>query len=89
MTTLADIVRQHGTAYVEKYGDRMIPFGGLNVEDLVSGTPEDIKRDVHRAMKIFKPGGRYIFGTSHSIAVGAKYENFMTMVDEFEKQRNY
>jgi uroporphyrinogen-III decarboxylase len=73
----------------QKYGSRMVPWGGVNVESLVRGTPEDVKRDVRRAMETLKPGGRYFFGTSHSIAVGTQYENFMTMVDEFEKLRNY
>ena len=73
----------------EQYGSYMIPWGGLDVEDLVSGTPADIKRGVGYAMENFKPGGRYIFGSSHSIAVGTKYENFMSMVDEFEHLRYY
>ncbi len=73
----------------EQYGDRIVPWGGLNVEYLVSGTPEDIKKSVRYAMENYKPGGRFIFGTSHSIAVGTKYENFMVMVEEFEKLRNY
>ena len=72
----------------EQYGGSMIPWGGLDVELLVSGTPEDMKRAVTYAMEQYKPGGNYIFGTSHSIAVGTQYDNFMTMVDEFERQRD-
>jgi len=73
----------------EKYGDKLILWGGVNVESLVSGTPEDVKRDVRRAMEILKSNGSYIFGTSHTIAVGTKYENFMVMVDEFLKLCDY
>lgn len=73
----------------ELYGDCLIPWGGIDVEDLVSGTPEDIKKTVAHSMEHYKPGGRYIFGSSHSIAVGTKYENFMAMLDEFEKLRYY
>jgi uroporphyrinogen-III decarboxylase len=40
-------------------------------------------------MAEYKPGGRYIFGSTHSIAVGTKYDNFMTMVEEFERGRGY
>lgn len=72
-----------------RYGDRMVPWGGVDVEDLVSGTSGDIIRQVDYAAKHYKSGGRYIFGTSHSIAVGTKYENFMTLADEFEKHRDY
>jgi hypothetical protein len=73
----------------EKYGDKLILWGGVNVESLVSGTPEDVKRDVRRAMEILKSNGSYIFGTSHTLAVGTKYENFMVMVDEFLKLCDY
>ncbi|MDP2984625.1 MAG: uroporphyrinogen decarboxylase family protein, partial [Candidatus Latescibacter sp.] len=71
------------------YGQYFTPWGGISVENLVSGTAEDIKKDVQRAMEEYKPGGRYIFGSTHSIAVGTKYDNFMAMADEFEKGRLY
>lgn len=73
----------------EKYGNKICLWGGVPVEDLVGGTKEDIKRDVAYAVESAKHGGGYIFGSSHSIAVGTKYENFMTMVDEFLKRRRY
>ena len=73
----------------ERYGDRMIPWGGVDVEHLVSGSLSDIKNDVIYTMEQLKPGGRYIFGTSHSVAIGTKYDNFMTLIDEFEKRRGY
>jgi len=73
----------------EKYGDRLLPWGGIPVEHLVSGTRDDVRTAVVKAMEEYKPGGRYIFGSTHSIAVGTKYDNFMTMVEEFEKRREY
>ncbi len=73
----------------KRYGSVMVPWGGLDVEILVSGTPDDIRDGVAYAMNHYKHGGRYIFGSSHSIAVGTKYDNFMTMIDEFEKRRTF
>ena len=67
----------------------MAVWGGVRVENLVSGTPEDVRADVRRAMAVAKPGGGYILGSSHSIAVGTKYDNLMAMVDEFERLRDY
>ena len=73
----------------ERYGDRLCLWGGIPVEHLVDGTTDDIKRDVPYAVESAKEGAGYIFGSSHSIAVGTKYDNFMTMVDEFLKLRDY
>ncbi len=73
----------------KQYGDKLCLWGGIPVEHLVDGTPEDIKKDVAYAVNSAKDGGGYIFGSSHSIAVGTKYDNFMTMVDEFLKVRDY
>ena len=71
------------------YGRHFAAWGGISVEYLVSGTPDDVRREVIHAMDYYKTGGRYIFGSTHSICVGTKYDNFMTMVDEFEKRRRY
>jgi len=73
----------------ENYGEKITLWGGVNVENLVSGTPEDIRKDIRKAMAILKQGGRYIFGTSHSITVGTKYDNFMTMIEEYLKSCSY
>jgi len=73
----------------QNYGSKLTLWGGVNVENLVSGSPEDIRRDVRKAMAILKPKGGYIFGTSHTIAVGTKYDNFMTMIEEYLKSCSY
>ena len=66
-----------------------VPWGGVPVELLVSGTVDEVRKSVKYALDTYKTGGRYIFGTSHSIAVGTKYDNFMVMVEEFLKNREY
>jgi len=67
----------------KKYGDKLALWGGVRVEHLVSGTPEDIRRDAEYAFQVGPPGGGYIFGDTHSIAVGTKYDNFMAMLDAY------
>jgi uroporphyrinogen-III decarboxylase len=77
-------------AVMRKYGDRMCLWGGVPVEHLVGGTPADIRVDVRAAVETARSihgGAGYIFGSTHSIAVGTKYDNFMAMVDEFERVR--
>jgi hypothetical protein len=75
---------------MRKYGDKLCLWGGVPVEHLVSGTPSEIRADVRAAVQTARSvrgGAGYIFGSTHSIAVGTKYDNFMAMVDEFEKVR--
>ncbi len=73
----------------QKYGDKIVLWGGVAVENLMGGTPEDIRADVRRAMACAKPGGGFILGSSHSIAVGSHYDNYMAMLDEYHKHCNY
>ncbi len=48
-----------------KYGDHFACMGGITVETLVSGTPEDVRREVRFAIEHYKEGGRWIFGSTH------------------------
>jgi uroporphyrinogen-III decarboxylase len=40
---------------------------------------------VERAFRVAAPGGGFILGTSHSVAVGTKYDNFMAMLDAYHQ----
>ena len=71
------------------YGARIALWGGVAVEDLVGGTPGEVRADVRRAMACAKPGGRFILGASHSVAVGTKYDNYMALLDEHSKLCQY
>lgn len=67
------------------YGDKLTLWGGVRVENLVDGTPADVRQDVSNAMRDGSPGGGYIFGTTHSVAVGTRYDNFMAMMDAYSE----
>jgi hypothetical protein len=72
-----------------EYGRQITLWGGVNTHTLVDGTPEDIRAEVRRAVKHAAPGGGFILGTSHSVLVGAKYDNYMAMLDEARKVGRY
>lgn len=76
-------------ALKKSHGGRFTLWGGVSLEKLVAGTPEEVRREVRRAMDCAKEGGRFILGTSHSIAVGSRYDNVMAMVDEYHKWASY
>jgi len=72
----------------EMFGDSLCFWGGIPVELLILGTPADIRTAVRTAMERGAPGGGFILGPSHSIAMNTKYENFMAMLDEFVALRD-
>ena len=72
----------------EMFGDRMTFWGGVGLEVLISGTPDDVRKEVRLAMERGAPGGGFILGPSHSVAKNTKYENFMAMLDEFVALRD-
>lgn len=63
------------------YGDKLLLWGGVRVENLVSGSPADVRQDVMTAIADGSPGGGFILGTTHSVAVGTRYDNFMALLD--------
>jgi len=62
-----------------RVGDRLCLWGGIWHEHLILGTPADIRRDARYAFSTAAPGGGYIMGSTHSLAVGAKVENVLEM----------
>jgi len=71
----------------EQWGDKMAFWGGVATEYLVGGSVEDVRRNVRDVMTKAAPRGGFILGPSHSIAYGTKYDNFMAMLDEFDRLR--
>jgi uroporphyrinogen-III decarboxylase len=70
----------------KKYGERIIFWGGISTEILIIGIMEDVRKNVRELIKKFKKKKlRFIIGPSHSIAYGVKYDNFMAMIEEYEK----
>lgn len=66
-------------ALKERVGERLCLWGGIWHEHIIAGTVEDIRSDARYAFEHAAPGGGYIMGSSHSLAVGAKIENVLEM----------
>ncbi len=58
------------------------------LEILQDGTADEVRAAVGKALAVGSPGSGFVFGTSHSVAVGTPYDNFMAMIDGFEKVRD-
>ncbi|MBN1582530.1 MAG: hypothetical protein JXA89_17610 [Anaerolineae bacterium] len=66
-------------ALKEQVGDRLCLWGGIWHEHIILGTTEDIRHDARYAFIYAAPGGGYIMGSSHSLAVDARRENILEM----------
>lgn len=65
-----------------RYGDRIAVLGGVDVNVLGSGTPDQVRTCVRRIIEACAPGGRYAIGSGNSIPSYIPVENYLTMLDE-------
>ncbi len=73
----------------EKYGDKIVFWGGGvdTQKTLPFGTPDEVRNEVKERIEIFKPNGGFVFNTIHNAQSGVPVENFMAMLETFEKFR--
>ena len=66
-----------------EFGDRMVFWGAAcNCQHtLPFGTPEQVAREVEENVRIFAPGGGYVFACVHNIQAGVPPENVIAMFD--------
>lgn len=63
----------------ERVGDRLCLWGGIWHEHIILGSQDDIRNDARYAFEHAAPGGGYIMGSTHSLAVDARAENILEM----------
>jgi len=76
-------------ALKQRYGKGITLWGGVPAGDLVLGTPEQVRREGREVLEACKPGGGYIYGTTHSVMPGAKHENYLAMLDAWRECAGY
>jgi hypothetical protein len=66
-----------------KYGDRLTFWGGgVDTQRIMPfGTPAEVRNQVREHIKIFGPGGGYIFNPIHNIQPQTPVENLLAMYD--------
>jgi uroporphyrinogen decarboxylase len=60
-------------------GGKLCLWGGIWHEHIIMGSVEDIRDDARYAFEHAAPGGGYIMGSTHSLAVDAKKDNILEM----------
>ena len=63
----------------QRVGDRLCLWGGIWHEHIILGSLDDIRADARYAYEHAAPGGGFIMGSTHSLAVDAKAENILEM----------
>lgn len=64
------------------YGDRIAVLGGMDVNILSAGTPEEVRRHTRFLMETCGGRGRYAIGSGNSIPSYVPVENYLAMLDE-------
>lgn len=73
----------------DRYGDRLCLFGGVDVDTLVGGSPDDVANQVNYAIDHAAHGGGLVLGSGNTIMPGVPYENFQALLDATRKRGVY
>jgi len=65
------------------YGDKITFWGGgIDTQrTLPFGTPDEVRREVRERIRIFAPGGGFVFNTIHNVQPKIPIENVLAMYD--------
>ena len=70
-----------GNELKKKYGDKLTFWGGGvdTQHTLPSGTPKEVYDQVMERLKMFSPGGGFVFATIHNVVANVPAENLKAM----------
>lgn len=74
-----------------EFGDRITFWGGgIDTQrTLPFGTPEEVRQEVHDRLKVFGPGGGFVFNTIHNVQARVPVENLLALYDAVREFRAY
>jgi len=73
-----------------QYGDRLCLVGNIDCGELLChGTPAQVEAAVVEALRVAKPGGRFMLASSNSIHAGVRPENFAAMLAAGKRHGSY
>ncbi len=70
----------------------MVTFWGGGVDTqktLPFGTPEDVRREVGERVRVFGPGGGFMFNPVHNVQARTPVENLLAMYKTLRKRGEY
>lgn len=66
----------------KQYGDRIAVLGGIDLNILSAGTPQQVRQHTRYLIETCGARGRYAVGSGNSIPSYVPVENYLSMVDE-------
>ena len=70
-----------------QYGNRIAVLGGLDINILSGGTPDDVRKQTRFLLETCGARGRYAIGSGNSIPSYVPLENYLAMVSEANQFR--
>jgi len=75
----------------KEFGERIVFWGGGvdTQKTLAFGTPEEVKEEVRERLRVFAPGGGFVFNSVHNIQARIPVENVLAFYEAFRECRDY
>ena len=69
-----------------RYGRRLVFCGAIDTQHILPhGTPQEVRQEVRRVIKILGEGGGYMVASVHTVMNEVPPENILAMVDAVEE----
>jgi hypothetical protein len=74
-----------------KYGNQVTFWGGgVDTQKVLPfGSPDDVRAMVRERMKIFGPGGGFVFAVIHNVQSGIPIQNLLALIEAVNEYRGY
>jgi hypothetical protein len=78
-------------ALKREFGERVVFWGGGvdTQKTLPFGSPEDVRREVRERIRIFAPGGGFVFNTIHNVQPMSPVENVLALYESVQVYGQY
>ena len=75
----------------QRFGARIVFWGGgVDTQSVLpQGSPDEVRKQVQERIRIFAPGGGFVFSQVHNIHYGVPPENILAMVDAAQDYGKY
>jgi uroporphyrinogen decarboxylase len=74
----------------KRFGNNIVFCGGIDSQKVLPlGSPEEVRQEVRRVMRILGPGGGYMVGAVHTVMNDVPPENVLAMVDAVAEFGHY